>query len=225
MEVKFNQVSKKFGKVIALENLDFTIKQGDFVFITGPSGSGKTTILKLITGSYLPDEGEVLIDDKSTRKMKKREILGIRRNVGMVFQEFKLIPEMNVFENVSIAYEVVGKKNSSKIKEAVFDSLVEVGLEGREDAFPLQLSGGELQRVCLARALAIDPQIVIADEPTGNLDPVTSWDLMKLLVKINKEGKTVIMATHDFDIVNSFKKRVIKIESGKLVKDKMRGKY
>jgi cell division transport system ATP-binding protein len=225
MEVKFNQVSKKFGKVVALENLDFTIKQGDFVFITGPSGSGKTTILKLITGSYLPDEGEVLIDDKPTRKMKKGEILGIRRNVGMVFQEFKLIPEMNVFENVAIAYEVVGKKNSSKIKEAVFDSLIEVGLEGREDAFPLQLSGGELQRVCLARALAIDPQIVIADEPTGNLDPVTSWDLMKLLVKINKEGKTVIMATHDFDIVNSFKKRVIKIESGKLVKDKKRGKY
>lgn len=225
MEVKFNQVSKKFGKVVALENLDFTIKQGDFVFITGPSGSGKTTILKLITGSYLPDEGEVLIDDKPTRKMKKGEILGIRRNVGMVFQEFKLIPEMNVFENVAIAYEVVGKKNKSKTKEAVFDSLIEVGLEGREDAFPLQLSGGELQRVCLARALAIDPQIVIADEPTGNLDPVTSWDLMKLLVKINKEGKTVIMATHDFDIVNSFKKRVIKIESGKLVKDKKRGKY
>lgn len=224
MEVKFNQVSKKFGKVIALENLNFTIKQGDFVFITGPSGSGKTTVLKLITASYLPDEGEVLVDNKSTKKMKKSDILSLRRNIGMVFQEFKLIPEMNIFENVAIAYEVVGKKDN-KLKESVISSLAEVGLEGREDAFPLQLSGGELQRVCLARALAVDPQILIADEPTGNLDPVTSWDLMKLLVKINKEGKTVIMATHDFDIVNSFKKRVIKLENGKLVKDKKKGKY
>ncbi len=219
MKVKFENVSKKFGSIIAVEHINFNIQPGEFVFITGPSGSGKTTILRLITAYYLPDEGDVFLEDIPTKKAKKRQILEMRKKIGMIFQEFKLIPEMNIAENVAVALDIanVDKKTC---QEKVLEALSLVGMEERKTAFPLQLSGGELQKVCLARALAIEPEILMADEPTGNLDPVSGWELVKLLVQANEKGKTVIMATHNFDIVNSLKKRIIKLEKGKMIKDK-----
>ncbi len=223
MEVKFENVSKKFGSIVAVDQISFRVKPGEFVFITGPSGSGKTTVLRLITGRYLPDEGEVFVDNISIGKAKKKEVLKIRRKIGMIFQEFKLIPEMNVAENIAVALDIINT-NKKLYKEKILRALSLVGMEERLTAFPLQLSGGELQKLCLARALAIDPEMVIADEPTGNLDPVSSWELINFLLQANKEGKTVIMATHNLDIVNSLSKRIIKLKKGKIVKDK-KGKY
>ncbi len=224
MKIDFRDVSKWFGLRVAIEDVSFVVKPGEFVFLTGPSGSGKTTILRLITGYYLPEEGEVLVGDLVVNKAKKKEILDLRKRIGMVFQEFKLIPEMSAAENVAVALDILAVDKDKREKK-VADVLSAVGLEGKEDLFPAQMSGGELQKTCLARALVVEPEIILADEPTGNLDPAASWELMELLGKINKKGKTVIMATHDVDIVDSFKKRVLQLKKGKLVKDKKKGKY
>ncbi len=224
MKIQFKGVAKQFGDVVAVKDLNFTIKKGDFIFLTGPSGAGKTTILRLISGYYLPSEGEVTIDGKSLAAMSKKDLLEWRRKVGMVFQEFKLISRMTVAENIDIAFALrrVPRKKRAGLLEEVLKT---VGLTSKENAFPAQLSGGELQRVCLARALAMRPKILLADEPTGNLDPVSSWKLMELLQEISQKGRTVIMATHNADIVNSLRSRVIALKKGRVVSDQQGGRY
>lgn len=224
MRIKFNKVTKKFGEIVALENIAFKIKRGDFAFITGRSGAGKSTIISLVLGEMLPTEGEVWIDDLCLNKAKQRQILSLRRQMGVIYQDFRLLNDRTVRENILIALDVV-KYDKGDWQKSLEKVLKTIGLEDRIDFFPAQLSKGELQRVCLARALIAEPKILMADEPTGNLDPENSWELMNLLKRINKKGTTVIMATHNFDIVNSMQKRVIKLEKGKLASDKKKGKY
>ena len=224
MKIDFQKVSKRFGKVAALDLISFSIKSGEFVFLTGRSGAGKTTIMRLITGYYQPDEGEIFLDGQSLGKLKMKQKLAHRRQIGMVFQEFKLIPQMTVAENVMVAVALRGVAKKARRRE-VEKFLKLVNLGDKANAFPIQLSGGQLQQVCLARALAMKPDLLLADEPTGNLDPASSWELMNLLIKINKQGKTVIMATHNVDIVNSFPARVIALDKGKIVGDRKKGRY
>ncbi len=224
MKVQFKEVSKQFGKLMALDSVNFTIKPGEFVFLTGRSGAGKTTALRLITDYYRADKGEILLDNQRLSQLKTKQRLSKRRRIGMVFQEFKLIPQMTVAENVMVAVALRGAAKKKRHQE-VEQALRLVNLEDKMAVFPAQLSGGELQQVCLARALAMKPDLLLADEPTGNLDPASSWELMNLLIKVNKQGKTVIMATHNVDIVNSFATRVITLEKGKIIGDKKKGKY
>lgn len=213
--VKFKEVTKKFGNSTALDKVSFDVEKGEFVYITGPSGAGKTTILKIILGELLPDSGDVSIDGRSLSTVKTNELPLFRQKIGTVFQDFKVLPERTVGENVEVALAVIGLPES-EWAERVKHVLGLVGLEKQVNLFPSQLSGGELQRVSMARALVVNPHILLADEPTGNLDWDTSDAIMKLFEKINKEGKTVIMATHNLDIVKKNKKRVIHIESGKI---------
>jgi cell division transport system ATP-binding protein len=222
--IKFKNVTRQFGEVVALEKVSFEIAPGGFVFITGPSGAGKTTIIRLILREILPTAGLVEIDGVDLSQLPAKKIPELRQKIGVVFQDFKLLPDQTVSENVALPLKVLGK-GEEEISQEVEKVLDLVGLEGRADFFPSQLAGGELQRTCLARAVVGKPKIVLADEPTGNLDLATSWQIMKLLKEINKLGKTVIMATHNFEIVNSLKTRVIELEKGKLVSDKEKGKY
>jgi cell division transport system ATP-binding protein len=225
MHIAFSDVTKKFGPVTAVRNISFEVEPKSFLFITGRSGAGKSTILKLIRGEYFANQGVVKIDDlELTKKTNKKKIINLRRKIGMVYQDYRLLRRQTVAENILTALEVVGtetKDRSEKLKQVMED----VNLVDRLNMFPAQLSGGELQRVCLARALIIEPELLMADEPTGNLDPETSWEIMELLEKINQAGTTVVMATHDFDIVNSAGKRVIKLDKGDFVYDKEKGKY
>lgn len=222
--IKFERVTKKFGEIVALKEVTFAVREGEFVFITGPSGAGKTTINKLILREFLPTSGSIIIDEADLVKLPSGRLCQLRRKIGMVFQDFKLLSDRTVFENVALPLEVT-KRGGKEIREEVGEILDLVGLADRIDLFPAQLAGGELQRVCLARAIVASPKIVLADEPTGNLDPATSWQIMKLLKKINKLGTTVIMSTHNVDIVNSLRERVIKLEKGKVVKNENQGKY
>lgn len=215
--VKFKDVTKRFGAVTALEKVSFTVDKGEFVFITGPSGSGKTTILKLILGEIMPDSGEVLVDGVNVQTLKTSEIPVFRQKIGTVFQDFKVLPERTVAENVEVALAVIGLPVTDW-PERVKHVLNLVGLSKQADLFPSQLSGGEHQRVSLARALSVNPKLLLADEPTGNLDWDTSDSMMKLFEKINSEGKTIIMATHNLDIVKNYKKRVIHLVGGKITK-------
>ncbi len=215
--ISLKNVTKTFGKIKAVEDASFSVDKGEFVFITGPSGAGKTTLLRLILRDYLPDKGQILFEGKDIVKLPKKLIPSLRQKIGMVFQDFKVLPERTVKENVEVALAVKGLP--TKDWEArVCDVLKLVGLAERMTLFPSQLSGGELQRVSLARALVINPKVVLADEPTGNIDWDTAGELMELLGKINKEGKTIIMATHHRGIVGKLKKREIKIDKGKIVK-------
>jgi cell division transport system ATP-binding protein len=211
----FKNVSKRFGSVVALDDISFEVKKGEFVFITGPSGAGKTTVLKLILAEMYPDSGSVMVEGIDIRNYKEKDIPLYRQNIGTVFQDFKVLPERTVGENVEVALAVVGI-DQSDWAERVSHVLKLVGLGKQVDLFPAQLSGGELQRVSLARALVVNPKILLADEPTGNLDWDTSDAIMKLFDKISQEGKTVIMATHNLDIVKKYKKRVIHIVGGKI---------
>ncbi len=213
--VKFKDVTKKFGSAAAVEKVSFEVKKGEFVFITGPSGAGKTTILKLILGEYLPDNGEVEVDGTNIRNIKDEDLPYFRQKIGVVFQDFKVLPERTVSENVEVALAVIGLAESDW-QERITHVLKLVGLTRQANLFPSQLSGGELQRVSLARALVVNPRILLADEPTGNLDWDTSDAIMKLFEKINGEGKTVIMATHNLEIVKKYKKRIIHIVGGKI---------
>lgn len=222
--IKFENVSKKFGEIVALDKVSFEIARGEFVFITGPSGAGKTTIVRLILREFLPTSGNIKIDNYNLGEIRKNELPKLRRNIGVVFQDFKLLMDQTIFENTALALRVLGEEEE-KIEKEVPKILELVGLEERADFFPAQLAGGELQRVCLARAVVGQPEIVVADEPTGNLDLATGWQIVRLLKKINQMGKTVIMATHNFEIVNSMKERVIELDKGKLVSDKKKGKY
>lgn len=222
--IEFNRVTKKFGDVTALDQVSFKIEPGEFVFIIGPSGAGKTTIAKLLLRDYLPTLGRIKISGNDIAKLSRKKIPNLRKNIGMVFQDLRLLHDRTVFENVALALKVLGKKEE-EIKKEVDTVLKLVGLADRADFFPSQLAGGELQRTCIARAVVGKPEVVFADEPTGNLDLNTAWQIVRLLQEIHKLGKTIIMATHNFEIVNSLKVRVIELDKGKLISDKKKAKY
>lgn len=222
--IKFKKVTKKFGEITALKRVSFGVKKGEFLFIIGPSGSGKTTIAKLILREYLPTSGTIKIGEEDLIKLPKKKVSLLRKKVGMVFQDLKLLPDQTVFENIALGLKVLGRKDE-EIKKEVGMVLKLVGLSDRADFFPAQMAGGELQRIGIARAVVAKPEFIFADEPTGNLDLKTAWQIVRLLKEINKLGKTVIMATHNFEIVNSLEERVIELNRGKLVSDKKKGKY
>lgn len=214
----FNDVTKSFGSINALNNISFEVKDGEFVFLTGPSGAGKTTILKMILRELLPDSGKVLFDNTNLAQISNKDIPNLRQRIGIVFQDFKVLPERTVTENVEVSLAVLNI-NPDDWEARVKHVLKLVGLSSRAKLFPSQLSGGELQRVSLARALVVNPKLILADEPTGNLDWKTAEGIMELLEKINKEGKTIIMATHHEGIIKHAKHRIIKLEGGKIIKN------
>ncbi len=222
--VKFENVTKKFGETTALNHVSFEIKKGEFVFVIGCSGAGKTTLVKLILREYLPTEGVITVSGLDLQDLRKKEIPDYRKKIGVVFQDFKLLTDRTVFENVAIALRILREKQED-IDERVESILDLTGLKDKKDFFPSQLSGGELQRTCLARAVVTDPDILIADEPTGNLDIGIARQIVEIFQKINEAGKIVIMATHNFEIVNEMNKRVIELDNGKIVSDKKKGKY
>lgn len=213
--IEFKNVTKRFGSIIALDDVSFTIENEDFVFITGPSGAGKTTVLKLILREITADSGEVLIDGVNIGDLKANDIPFYRQKIGIVFQDFKILQERTVGENIEVALAVIGIP-LNQWHDRVKHVLKLVGLSRREHLFPSQLSGGELQRVSLARALSVNPKLILADEPTGNLDWETSMSIMKLFEDINKEGKTILMATHNVEILKKYKNKVINLVSGKV---------
>lgn len=215
--IKFEKVTKSFGSINALDNISLEIKSGEFVFLTGPSGAGKTTILKMILRDVLPDSGKVEFDGVDVTKLPQKEVPFLRQQMGIVFQDFKVLPERTVTENVEVALAVSDVPQEEWSKR-VSHVLKLVGLTSRARLFPSQLSGGELQRVSLARALVINPKVILADEPTGNLDWTTAEGIMVLLEKINKEGKTIVMATHHEGIIKHAKHRVIELIDGKITK-------
>ena len=208
----------------AANGLDLEIGEGEFVFLVGPSGSGKTTIIKLLTGEVKATEGEIFVNNFNLRTIKPRQLPMLRRTLGVIFQDFRLIDDKTVYDNVAFAMRVVGAGNREIAKRVPY-VLQLVGLEGRESRLPQELSGGEQQRVAIARALVNSPSLIIADEPTGNLDPVKSLELMLLLEKINELGTTVLVVTHEKELVNSFSKRVVALDKGSIVSDGMDGYY
>lgn len=216
--VEFKQVSKKYGDIVALENISFKIDKGEFVFIIGPSGAGKTTLLKLMTAQTRPTSGEISVDSEMIQNIKRKKIPYLRQKVGMVFQDFRLLTERTVRENIEVALAVKGIDKKEWV-ERVDQVLKLVGLSARAELFPSQLSGGELQRASIARALVINPSVILADEPTGNLDWKTAESIMDLLQKINDEGKTLIVTSHNKAILEKMAKRAIEIEDGKVVHD------
>lgn len=223
--ISAQKVSKKFGDIQALTDITFKIESGDFVFLTGPSGSGKSTLLKLLLRDLTADTGSMSVDGQDLAKISASKLFMYRRQIGVVFQDFKLLADRSVAENVSLPMEIVGAK-PDVVEKRVLACLKMVELENKAKLFPAQLSGGELQRVVIARAIINGPKLVLADEPTGNLDPKTSLVIIKLLRQIHSELKaTVIVATHNVDIVNKTGARVISLADGKLVNDVAKGKY
>ena len=212
------------SETVALDGIDLKIDEGEFVFLVGPSGSGKTTLMKLITGEVRPTNGTVIVNDFDMSKIRRRKLPKMRRTLGVVFQDYRLIDNMTVYDNVAFAMRVVGARNKD-IRKRVPYVLELVGLEGREKRLPNELSGGEQQRVAIARALVNSPRMLVADEPTGNLDPVRSLELMLLFEKINEMGTTVLVVTHEKELVNALAKRVITIEDGHVISDGMDGYY
>src|ERR687891_1434840 len=223
--IKTEHVSKIYkDSVIALEDVNIEVRKGAFVFIVGPSGSGKSTFIRLLLKEEEPSRGNIFVAGKNIAKLTPWKVPYLRRNVGTVFQDFKLLPDKTVFENVAFALEVIGKAKHV-IDKRVPEILELVGLGDKLNAYPDELSGGEQQRVSIARAFVNRPLILLADEPTGNLDPNTSVDIMRLLDKVNRIGTTVLMATHDQAIVDAMRKRVIELEKGRVVRDQSRGVY
>lgn len=222
--IDFKNVTKVYADTVALKNATLHIDQGDFVFVVGPTGSGKSTFIKLITKEIEPDEGEVSVEGKPLSKMSNRDVAFLRRDIGMVFQDFKLLENKTVFENVSFAMEVV-RCSKKTIDRQVPQMLSVMGIEDKANNYPSELSAGEQQRVAIARAIINNPRILIADEPTGNLDPETAWEIMQLLELVNKRGTTVVMVTHARDIVNRMNKRVIAIDQGTIIRDSRGGDY
>ncbi len=224
--IEFVNVSMSYdGNKYVLKDLNLTINDGEFVFIVGHSGAGKTTLTKLLLREEKVTEGHITIGDFHLEKMRNGKVPYLRRKMGVVFQDFRLLPKKTVFENVAFAMQVVGEKRR-EIEERVPDFLALVGLESKADSYPNQLSGGEQQRVALARALINNPDIIIADEPTGNIDPTRSRDIMEMLVRLNERlGKTVIVVTHERDLVDTFRKRVITLNDGVLESDRIGGMF
>lgn len=223
--ILMKDVYKKYPNgVTALNGIDVDIKTGEFVYIVGPSGAGKSTFVKLIFREVKPTSGTIFINDVDMSTLKERNVPLLRRNVGVIFQDFKLLSKLTVYENIAFALEVI-EESPRNIRKRVMEVLELVGLKNKARFIPDELSGGEQQRVSIARAIVNHPKIVIADEPTGNLDPDTSWEIMRTFEEINARGTTILMATHSKDIVNSIKKRVIAIEDGLVIRDEDRGEY
>ncbi|HEY3736263.1 MAG TPA: cell division ATP-binding protein FtsE [Jatrophihabitans sp.] len=224
--IQLDNVTKTYptGARPALETVSFDIEKGDFVFLIGQSGSGKTTVLRLLLREEVADIGLVRVNGQNLNRMAKRKVPALRRKIGCVFQDFRLLPKKTVFENVAFALEVINK-SPRQIRRSVPEVLELVGLQGKAQRMPNELSGGEQQRVAIARAFVNRPLLLLADEPTGNLDPDTSQGIMNLLERINRTGTTVVMATHDNNIVDAMRRRVIELEYGKVIRDQARGVY
>lgn len=224
--ILLDRVTKSFGKDLepAVNRVSLFVEPREFVILVGTSGAGKSTLLQLLTRELKPDSGKLVVGGIDYDTLKDSQIPMLRRKIGVVFQDFKLLPQRTVYENISFALEIAGMTNR-EIRNTVPKVIELVGLTGKEKQFPDQLSGGEKQRVAIARAVVRQPKILIADEPTGNLDPKHSWDIVRLLEKINKYGTTVLLTTHNVDIVNKLKRRVITIEHGKITGDQAQGSY
>lgn len=222
--IRLENVSKKYGKVLALNDINLHIKPGEFVFLIGPSGAGKSTLTKLILKEIRPTSGKIYLNNEDITDVSNRKIPYIRRYIGVVFQDFRLLPNKTVYENVAFAMEIIGKK-PREIRRSVPIILSMVGLSDKAKSYPHQLSGGECQRTAIARALVNKPDVIIADEPTGNLDSDTAWEIMNLLQDINNRGTTIVMATHAKNIVDEMKKRVITLNHGSVVSDMYEGGY
>jgi cell division transport system ATP-binding protein len=217
--ITFQKVSKTFGETMALKDVSFKVEKGEFVFITGPSGSGKTTILKLLLKEIIPDSGSITVEGKDISKILPQDLPSYRQKIGVVFQDYKVLEERTVRENIEVALAVIGVEEKDW-KERTDHVLKITGLLPRAEFFPSQLSGGEIQRLSLARALVVNPKMILADEPTGNLDWDISKEIMELFEKINKEGKIIIMATHNKMLIEKFKKREIHLTDGKIKEEK-----
>lgn len=223
--IKLDKVTKNFGAgTHGLKDVSLQIEKSEFVFLVGPSGSGKTTLFRLLIRDLLPTQGTIIIGDYDLVKLPGRKVPHLRKRVGVVFQSLKLLFDRTIFENVILPLEVSGVK-PHEAKKKTEEVLIQVGIAEHKEKFPIQLSGGELQRVAIARALVLSPDVLLADEPTGNLDPATSKGIVDLLLEINKKGTTVLMATHNAEVVNSLSKRVVVLDKGRLIKDEKKGKY
>lgn len=224
--ILLDRVTKTYARrgEAALQRISLHVEPKEFVIVVGPSGAGKSTLLKLLTREEKPTSGKIIIGGIDYERLKDRDIPKLRRRIGVVFQDFKLLPNKTVFENVAFALEIVGMSNR-EIRHTVPKVLNIVGLKGKENSYPHELSGGEEQRVAIARAVIRQPKILIADEPTGNLDPKHAWDVIKVLEKINKYGTTVLLTTHNQEIVNRLKRRVVTIKDGQIISDKANAEY
>lgn len=224
--IDFKQATKLYPNRTqpAVSNVSLQVERGEFVFFVGPSGAGKSTLIKLIFREQALTSGEIKFEGRDLSRLKERELLSHRRKIGMVFQDYRLLKQKTVYENVAFALEVIGR-SPKEIRSKVPAVLAEVGLAGKEKAFPTELSGGEQQRVGIARAIVKDPLVILADEPTGNLDRDNAWQIMELFETINRRGTTVIIATHALDMVEYMKKRVVAIENGRIVRDERQGAY
>lgn len=223
-QIEFNKVDKKYDDFHALDNITFSIDQGEFVFIVGHSGAGKSTLIKMLIREEFPDAGSITFEGNNLQLVPYTELSMLRRKIGVVFQEFRLLESRTVYENVGIALEVV-EATEEDVKNVVPNALNMVGLAKKSDNYPKHLSGGEKQRVSIARALAHEPKVLVLDEPTGMIDPDAAEEILKILYKINSLGTTIIMTTHNEQLVDKSKKRVIRLEKGKIVSDKKGGKY
>lgn len=222
--IKVKNLSKFYGNINILKDINLEIAPKEFVSLVGPSGAGKSTLIKLLIREEYPTSGNIFIENEDITEIPFSYLPNFRRKIGMIFQDFRLLPDRTVFENVSFALEVSGAPDS-QIYSDVPKVLKIVGLYNKRDNFPVELSGGESQRIATARALVHRPHILIADEPTGNLDPFNTWEIIRLLIRINELGTTVILATHDKEIINALKRRVIFIKDGKIIRDDQEGKY
>lgn len=223
--IKIKRLTKRYPNgVTSLNHIDFEVQKNEFVYLVGPSGAGKSTLLKMIFRADVPSEGEIFIDNFCLNNITPRQIPYLRRSIGVVFQDFKLLPRRTVFENVAFALQFLNYSRS-KIRRQVSQVLDLVGLEEKRDHLPSELSGGEQQRICIARAIVNNPPILLADEPTGSLDPDTSWDIMQLLSKINSRDTTVLVATHNRGVVDDIRKRVVALDGGRIVRDQDYGAY
>ena len=223
--ITLSNVSKTYSTgAVAMDDISLSIDKGEFVFIVGPSGAGKSTLMKMLLLEESPDKGDLIVNEQNLRELPKKKIPYLRRSMGVIFQDYRLLPDKTVYENVAFAMRIV-EASRREMKQNIEKVLGLVGLKHKAKSFPAQLSGGEQQRVAIARAIVNNPVIVIADEPTGNLDPENSWEIMNIFEEINKSGTTIVMATHDKTIVDRMRRRVIALEKGKIIRDEAKGGY